>query len=220
MRFAASVRNLLARQNVMLVRYGYSDERSRRMQRVSRVASERTLLLNHAEACQLISAVEAVKRVPGHMAELGVFAGASARLILEHMDPGKMLHLFDTFEGLPALDAIDRNRFSEGDFACTLDTAREYIGNSGVVFHKGMFPGTAGPVRDTTFSFVHLDVDIYASTADGLEFFYPRMSQGGIILCHDYVSAEGVNKAFREFFRDKPEPVVELTGYQALVVKL
>jgi hypothetical protein len=223
MRLAESVRNLLARRNYMLVRYGYSDERSRRMRRVSRIARERTLLLNHAEACQIISAVEAVKHVPGDMAELGVFAGASARLILDHMPPAKTLHLFDTFEGLPPVDIIDTNRFSKGEFAGTLEAAREYLGNGDahrVVFHKGLFPETAGPVRDSKFAFVHLDVDIYASTVAGLGFFYPRMSPGGILISHDFVSAEGVNRAFREFFRDKPEPVVELTGYQALVVKL
>jgi hypothetical protein len=54
----------------------------------------------------------------------------------------------------------------------------------------------------------------------GLEFFYPRLSRGGILLCHDYVSAEGINQAIRLFFADKSEPVIELIGYQALMVKV
>jgi hypothetical protein len=29
-----------------------------------------------------------------------------------------------------------------------------------------------------------------------------------------------VNRAFEEFFADKPEPVIELTGYQCMIVKL
>lgn len=221
MRITESVRHLLARQNYMLVRYGYSEERSKRMRQVSRVASERTLLLNHAEACQIISAVRAVASVPGDMAELGVFAGASARLIADHMQPGKTLHLFDTFEGLPAVGELDAARFAAGEFSSTLESAREYLNTAeSVRFHKGLFPQTAGAVEDTRFSFVHLDVDIYSSTLAGLEFFYPRMSKGGIIITHDFMSADGVTAAFREFFDGKPEPVIELTGYQALVVKL
>jgi O-methyltransferase len=67
---------------------------------------------------------------------------------------------------------------------------------------------------------VHLDADLYESTMAGLEFFYPRMPPGAILICHDYLSSEGVNAAFGEFFADKPEPVIELTGYQCLVVKV
>lgn len=221
MSVAQSVRTFLAKRNYMLVRYGYSTERATRMRQVSRIAEERTLLLNHAEACQIISAVRAVAHVPGDMAELGVFAGASARLIADHMQPGKALHLFDTFEGLPAVEAVDAVRFSPGEFSSTLDSAMAYLGHHpNVHFHKGLFPDTAAPVADRSFSFVHLDVDLYSSTLAGLEFFYPRMSRGGILITHDFVSAEGVNTAFREFFEHKPEPVIELTGYQALVVKL
>ena len=57
------------------------------------------------------------------------------------------------------------------------------------------------------------------STIEALKFFYPRMSPGGVILCHDYLSAAGVDKAYAEFFADKVEPVIELSGYQCLVVK-
>jgi hypothetical protein len=46
------------------------------------------------------------------------------------------------------------------------------------------------------------------------------MSSGGIILSHDYVIADGVRKAFDEFFAHKAETVLELTGNQCLVVKL
>jgi hypothetical protein len=63
-------------------------------------------------------------------------------------------------------------------------------------------------------------VDLYESTLSCLRFFYPRLSPGGILISHDYLTAEGVNAAFREFFAGKPEPVIELTGYQCMIVKL
>ncbi len=49
------------------------------------------------------------------------------------------------------------------------------------------------------FSFVHLDVDLYESTLAGLEYFYPRLIPGGVILSHDYSILAGVKKAFEDF---------------------
>jgi hypothetical protein len=46
------------------------------------------------------------------------------------------------------------------------------------------------------------------------------MLPGAILICHDYLTSTGVNAAFKEFFADKPEPVVELTGYQCMIVKI
>ena len=75
-------------------------------------------------------------------------------------------------------------------------------------------------MQDRTFSLVNLDVDTYESTKQCLLFFYNRMSTGGIIISHDYLTAPGVQKAFDEFFSDKPEPVIETAGSQCLVVKV
>jgi O-methyltransferase len=89
-----------------------------------------------------------------------------------------------------------------------------------VAFYKGFFPQTAGRPRDAVFSFVHLDVDLYQSTLEGLKFFYPRPSRGGILLSHDYKSSAGVDKAFQDFSQTNRSRVVGLSGYQCLVVKL
>jgi hypothetical protein len=98
---------------------------------------------------------------------------------------------------------------------------KEYLkSDSRVHFYKGIFPETGGPVRDTMFSMVNLDVDCYESTKQALEFFYTRMSRGGIILSHDYINTPGVRKAFDDFFEGKPEPVLETAGSQCLVVNV
>jgi hypothetical protein len=75
-------------------------------------------------------------------------------------------------------------------------------------------------VKSSRFSFVHLDVDLYESTKGALEFFYPRMPAGAVLISHDYVEFPGVRSAFDDFFGDKPEPVVEMSGNQCMVVKL
>jgi predicted O-methyltransferase YrrM len=41
---------------------------------------------------------------------------------------------------------------------------------------------------DEKFAFVSLDMDLYKPTLEGLRYFYPRMSRGGIIAIHDFFS--------------------------------
>src|SRR5260370_4441589 len=187
---------------------------------VRRVAEERTLLLSPGEACQLVACVEAPDRVVGDVAELGVAYGASANLLSPCLPPGKILALFDTFDGLPEASAADGTRFSAGQFKSNAEYVRQYVGADRVHYYQGLFPSTAEPLSNHLFSFVHLDADLYESTLAAFHFFYPRLSAGGIILCHDYPSASGVVKALEEFFNDKPDPVIELTGYQVMIVKL
>lgn len=211
------IRNLAGKRHYSLVRYEAKHRRAW-MDAVTAAQSERPLLLNHCEACQLISAVTATGKLGGNMAELGVAYGASAKLICDFA-PGRTLHLFDTFDGLPAPAERDSVKFAAKQFQSGIESVRRYLDGRDVVFHKGLFPATAAPVSGMVFSFVHLDADLYESTIEGLKFFYPRLCPGGIILCHDYLSADGVDAAVREYFADKPEPVIELTGYQCMIVK-
>jgi len=88
--------------------------------------------------------------------------------------------------------------------------------------YKGIFPDTSDPIKKNTFSFVHLDTDLYDGTLQSLNFFYNRMQQGGIIMTHDYsdLLTPGVKEAFDLFFKDKPESIVELWDTHAVVIKL
>jgi len=46
------------------------------------------------------------------------------------------------------------------------------------------------------------------------------MNKGGIILSHDYIDVASVKKAIDDFFKDKPETVIELSGSQCMIIKL
>jgi hypothetical protein len=167
--------------------------------------------------------VQRTEKFAGDLAELGVYRGGSAKLICL-LKGDRRLHLFDTFEGMPAVRA-DLDHHRAGDFADTsLAAVREYLKDfTKVEFYQGLFPDSARQLAQTPtrFSLVHLDVDIYESTKAGLEFFYPRLVAGGVLLSHDYRSRScpGVRKAFDEFFADKPEPIIELWKTQCLVVR-
>lgn len=170
------------------------------------------------EMMMLYLTARAMKATEGDFAELGVSTGGSAKLISE-VKGDKVLHLFDTFEGLPDTSAHDTH-LSRGQYLCALPAVKEYLRSySNIRYYQGLFPGTASAAASARFSFVHLDVDLYQSTLDGLAFFYPRMSKGGVIISHDYSTVPGVKKAFDEYFKDKPETVLELPTSQCMVVK-
>jgi O-methyltransferase len=142
--------------------------------------------------------VKETEGVEGHIAEIGVFKGGSARAI--RAVTKKNLHLFDTFTGFPdLLDESDSKSYFVGDCAAhELFTKDFQDHDEDVYIYPGIFPETAGPIRDKKFSLVHIDVDIYKSTKDSLEFFKNRMSPGGVILVHDYPAHPGVKKAVDE----------------------
>ena len=191
------------------------------VQLVRRVRKERKSLLTAFESFFLFTTARSQRDRPGHMAEVGVFAGASSKLICEARGTAT-LHLFDTFEGLPESSDKDRTiyRGKNRQYACSLESVQAYLqGYSDVHFYKGFFPDTAGPVQDCTFSFVHLDVDLYESTLACLKFFYPRLNPGGVLLSHDYSLLAGVRAAFDEFLADKPEGLIESPTTQCLFVK-
>ena len=194
-------------------------QRARAVERVREIVTRwPTQTMGVDEAYTIRSAVLQTAKIPGDIVEVGVFRGASARIICEAKGD-RPLHLFDTFEGLPTPAAIDSG-FEKGQYACSLDSVRAYLrGFPGVHFYKGYFPQTGGPIANRTFSFAHLDVDLYDSTLAALEFLYPRLNPGGIIISHDYVQFPAVREAFDGYFASRIEPVIELSGNQCLISK-
>lgn len=207
-----------ARANLMLSKYWDSETRRARLSLLKAIRWKRDMLMLPCEACQVMSLVDAVEKVPGDMAELGVASGASAKMIAARA-PHRVLHLFDTFDGLPVPSGEDSARFRKGQYRYSLEDVQRYLNGSNVRFHKGLFPESAREALSARFAFVHLDADLYEPTKAGLEWFYPRMNSGGMLICHDYDTSTGVNQAFHEFFAGKPEPYFDLVGSQCMFVK-
>ncbi len=158
----------------------------------------------------------------GDMAEVGVYKGGSAKIIALTA-PDKNIHLFDTFLGMPPIcSEIDIH--TEKDFCdVSLKKIKSFLGDcQNVYFYEGIFPQTASPIKDKNFSFVHIDVDIYKSVKDCLEFFYERMVSQGVIIIDDYGSwaCPGAKKAVSEFLVDKKESPIITAPSQCAIIKL
>lgn len=211
--------------HIVRARYGvvifYGDAiRRERLRFIASVRNETKLLLSDHEAYQILSLAYQTEKIPGAIAEVGVYRGASAKLIA-HAAGKRPVYLFDTFDGLPPLEEIDRVAFSDGQYGASMEEVSAYLSaypNATLI--KGVFPQTAQNIENQQFSFVHLDVDLYKSTKEALEFFYPRMSKGGVIISHDYMTAPGVRKAVDDFMFNKPEAVFESSWRQCFIVKV
>lgn len=185
---------------------------------------ENKTLLGIQSLFNLFQLLKQAKSVHGDMAEVGVYKGGTAYLMLkESASTNKKVHLFDTFSGMPKTnEAIDLHK--EGDFKDTsMKQCQLFLSEfSNAEFYPGIFPETASPIKNKRFSFVHVDCDIYSSVKESCEFFYPRLEKSGILLFDDYgiPSCPGAKKAVDEFFKDKLEYPIYYTSGQCSIIKL
>ena len=178
----------------------------------------------------LVELVRQIKHIPGNIAECGSRFGKSSLFILGGFGSGsdKKMHIFDSFEGISKpnerdLDTAGKTVWESGELAVAEDilhqNLKEYEGR--FVTYKGWIPERFREIEDEHFCLVHIDVDLYDPTRDSVEFFYPRLNRGGLMICDDYGSGycPGAKAAFDEFFADKPENVISLATGQCVVIK-
>jgi len=183
-----------------------------------------------------LAVIQAVRHIvrrglAGSVVECGVWRGgssmAAALTLLQEGDTSRELYLFDTFEGMPPPDDVDRT--TDGTPArvhLERDTQRE----SWVWAVAGMedvrtnmtstgYPGervhcVQGLVEETIpaqpppgpIALLRLDTDWYESTQHELVHLFPRLCEGGILIVDDYGHWQGARKAVDEYFADSAEP--------------
>lgn len=174
--------------------------------------------------------VQLVDDVPGDTCECGVYLGASSYLICrrnqlvnQEMHSSRVHHIFDSFEGISTpTEADDTKHWQAGMLACGEEVVRMNLQEfEQVEYHPGWIPDKFHEVDMRTFCFVHVDVDLYQPTRDSLDFFYPRMNTGAILLCDDYGFdiCPGATKACNEFLQDKLEKMLSLPGGGGFFIK-
>ena len=174
----------------------------------------------------LIEATHYITRrnIPGSIVECGVWRGGSmmaVALALDRLDVrDRELHLFDTFEGMPkpqevdvdmrgnpAMPAFAEARIGEdkSDYCrATLPDVQAAMASTGydeerIHFHKGKVEVTIPSAATGKIALLRLDTDWYESTRHELEYLYPRLSPGGILIIDDYGHWCGSRKAVDEY---------------------
>lgn len=212
------VRNLLAHRGCIAAPLAGSWQRELRV--IAETRAKTDMLLTDAAALQILICVRTARRLPGAMAEAGVFKGGSARLICETKGSAP-LHLFDVFEtlqqGAPPEAQSVREHFGRvhGTQAAVERLLASY---TGVHIHPGLFPGTARGLEHLQFSLVHLDLDLPGPTTAALEFFRPRLLPGGLLIGDDYNDPQ-LRRCFEDYFAGRADTVIELPWSQVMVVR-
>lgn len=164
------------------------------------------------------------ENVKGAFAELGVYKGETAKII-HALDNTRKFYLFDTFEGFKKEDLKEETgeaaTYSTKNFADTSEkkVLENISGNKNIIVRKGHFPETVKGIENETFALVNIDADLYNPIHDGCNFFYPRLSPGGVLIIHDYNHKwEGAMKAVDEFVKKIPENLIEVADMHGTVM--
>jgi hypothetical protein len=167
--------------------------------------------------------------LPGSVVELGVFKGASFMTFLKLCDihcAGDTLKKvigFDTFSGFVGIDKKDgkenkkrdlkKGGFNAQNFLKVLEGAIELERSDSFIPRFNRVELIKGNVMETVpkyvqanpglrISLLHLDMDLYEPTKVALEYLYPKVVSGGVVLLDEYGMAgfPGESAAFDEYF--------------------
>jgi hypothetical protein len=167
--------------------------------------------------------LELVENVPGDIVECGVGAGKSLfmlGLLTEDRKHPRRLWGFDSFQGLPAPAHEDEpdsapKRIKAGKYAHSEAEVRARMISNGIsetnlakrfVFVQGYFPTSFPQYAGKRVALLHLDVDLYQSYKDCLEWFEPKVARGGAITCDEYRQPKwiGATRAIEEYYGGPP----------------
>ncbi len=180
--------------------------------------------------------------IEGAKAECGVSGGFSSLLVCraasltQNNFTGEGLHFIDSYEGLPESTYedfvpirseedgkyIEGPAFRAGAMRGPLEHVRSVLhAYPGVRLHKGYIPEVLAVLPETSWSFVHIDVDLYEPTLSCLEYFYSRVTTGGVIICDDYGSIlfPGAHKAWDKFCARHDIPFLVLPTGQSVIIR-
>jgi O-methyltransferase len=173
---------------------------------------------------QLCQYLFATLDIPGLRAECGVYRGATALLLcraLKSRSPefdGTGMHLIDSFSGTSNAVAQDLIPVRESDGSARMhefftpgktDTSAELVRGffasefPGATLNAGWIPAVFSSLPESHWAYVHIDVTLFEPTLAALEYFYPRLSPGGVILCDGSIFCPGAERAVRQYCERK-----------------
>ena len=177
----------------------------------------------------LSKAVEHIVKanILGDFVECGVWKGGSAMAIaytlIKMGETSRKIYLYDTYEGMPestkedktfynnkvAKGISNRNRKDKKWLFSPLEEVKKNILSTGypsknLVFIRGKVEDTIPKIMPSKIALLRLDTDWYESTKHELEYLYPLLSKGGVIIIDDYGHWRGSKKATDDYFKKKP----------------
>ena len=176
--------------------------------------------------------IDLIEDVPGDIVECGVGAGRSLYLLASLTEGGtqpRRLWGFDSFQGLPPPGPHDQaerrpGKIKAGKLAYSEEEVRARLIAYGaserklaerVVFVPGYFPKSFPRYTGGPIALLHLDVDLYQSYRDCLDFFEPKVAPGGVVAFDEYRSGQwhGATRGIEEYFGGPPPGIQRSPGW-------
>lgn len=164
----------------------------------------------------------------GDFVECGVNKGGLSRAIVEDIDfneTGKIFYLFDTFQGFDSsvLSEAEKLKYAGlTHYEDTYDHVKNIFKNfPAVKIIKGTVPKTLSEVTIDKVSFVSIDMNCVLPEKEALDFFWPRLVKGGVIVLDDfaYQSFEEQNSAHKKWAKERGVSILFLPTGQGIIMK-
>lgn len=169
--------------------------------------------------------------IAGDIVECGVYKGGSMMLCaLTLCSASRRLWLYDTFNGMPPPDPIDKcmdGNIKASSYSGDLAYGLAEVANN---MKRTNYPQTLikyiqGPVEQTVpanspeqIALLRLDTDWYASTAHEMRHLFHLISPGGVLIIDDYGYWEGCKTAIDEYIHSSTSPILLTHVDKACVV--
>jgi len=133
------------------------------------------------------------------------------------------MHLYDAWQDMREEELLKSeywhvNLYKNLDIESTKKNLIEFKEN--LIFHQGYIPDslTKKPDPPDAIFYLHIDLNSAKPTESALEFFYPRLVVGGVILFDDYGwdAYEDTKNTIENFFKDKPGLLMKIPTGQAI----
>jgi O-methyltransferase len=214
----------------------YTDLYFRCLERTGTAVTPFTIFQRFQTRLDLVRYLLATADVPGARAECGAYRGATALLLchaLRSRSPGfdgDGFYLIDSFSGTPESDERDLIPVRDGNGAIRMESffpprktdvrvemVRSYFQEfPRARVEQGWIPEVLERLPTPAWAYAHIDLTLYAPTLSALEYFYPRLSPGGVLVCEGSLFCPGVQKAVDAYSSAHDVPYVTL-GHRELV---
>jgi len=142
---------------------------------------------------ELWDLVQQSEKVEGALLEIGVWRGGTGCLIAKKAKLcgiSEPVYLCDTFSGVVKAgmqdDIYKGGEHRDTSMGIVLDLAKS-LNLDNIRVLKGIFPEETGSqIENLKFRFCHIDVDVYTSALDIVNWVWPRLAVGGMIVFDDY----------------------------------
>jgi len=180
------------------------------------------------ELCQLTQEVLAINDTASFL-EVGVWKGGTAGIVgrkLALLNSNIPFYLADTFSGV--VKASEKDEFYKGGEHAdtTIEIVEKLMSETGSNYKilTGIFPNdTAAKISaDEKFGFCHIDVDVYQSAKDIVDWIWDRLITGGMIVFDDYGfhTCTGVTRYVNEQRNKSDRAVIYNLNGHAIIIKV